>query len=236
MRVAKWLVVVVLALVAAPAWAQVDEKSVNVNLGGGYTFTVNGDARDKIGDGYNFTAGITLNLLRKVGVQVEYSFNGLGQREVQIPVSVLPIVSGTNQNFFADANFHYIDFSGALKPMAGSGAKANPYFIAGFGWYHRSVKVPTPAVGYVPGFCDPWWYVCYPGGFVPVEKIIGSRGSDDWGINFGAGVDFKWGENAAVYVEARYHYMWGPEVVDSTGKSYGNANGQFLPITVGIRF
>jgi opacity protein-like surface antigen len=236
MRSVKWIVIAAVALAAAPASAQVDEKAVNVNIGGGYTFTANSEARDKIGDGYNIVFGLTVNPTRKFGVQFEYAFHGLGEKQVKLPVSIIPSGSGVDSNFFADANFHYLDFNAVLKPMGGSGSKASPYFVAGLGYYFRSVDVTTPAVGYVPGFCDPWWYVCYPGGFVPVDKVVGSRSSNDWGMNFGAGVDFKLGSGAAVYIETRYHYIWGPEVTDSTGKSYGKANGKFLPITFGIRF
>jgi hypothetical protein len=55
-------------------------------------------------------------------------------------------------------------------------------------------------------------------------------------VNFGGGVSFPVGDSASVYFEARYHYIWGSDVTDSTGKSYGKANGQFFPITGGIRF
>jgi hypothetical protein len=108
---------------------------------------------------------------------------------------------------------------------------------AGPGVYWRPVHVTTPGVGYVPGYCDPWWYVCYPGGFVPVDYIIGERTSTDFGINFGGGVNFSVGEHVKIYAEARYHYIWGPEVKNPvTGESRGKANGQFLPLTFGVRF
>jgi opacity protein-like surface antigen len=120
--------------------------------------------------------------------------------------------------------------------MGGEGKAVSPYFLAGFGYYHRSFDVTTPSVGYVPPFCDPWWYVCYPGGLVPVDKVVASATSNDIGINFGAGVSFNLGDSASAYIEARYRYIWGPELVDQAGTSYGKANGQFLPITFGVRF
>jgi hypothetical protein len=69
------------------------------------------------------------------------------------------------------------------------------------------MKVTTPGVGYAPGYCDPWWYVCYPGGFVPVENIVGERSSTDFGMDFGGGVRF-----GPVFAELRYHYIWGPTI------------------------
>ena len=97
----------------------------------------------------------------------------------------------------------------------------------------------TPGVGYVPGYCDPWWYVCYPGGFVPVENIVGKRSSTDFGMDFGGGVNF-----GAIYAEIRYHYIWGPEIAaqlnpltgETASGTGGKANGQFLQTTFGIRF
>ena len=114
--------------------------------------------------------------------------------------------------------------------------RAKPYLITGLGVYYRPVKVTSPGVGYVPGYCNPWYYVCWPGGWVPVENILGERSSTDVGINVGGGVNFQVGETAAIYVEARYHYIWGPEVTDPRTNTTQKANGQFFPITFGVRF
>ena len=57
------------------------------------------------------------------------------------------------------------------------------------------------------GVCDPWWYYCVPGGWVPVENIIGERSSTDFGMDFGGGVRF-----GKIYAEIRYHYIWGPTI------------------------
>jgi len=110
------------------------------------------------------------------------------------------------------------------------------------GVYYRPVKVTTPGVGYVPGYCDPWWYYCVPGGFVPVDNIIGKRSSTDFGMVFGGGVNLS-----SFYTELRYHYIWGPTVEQQTigggtvlptpiTINETKANGQFLQWTVGIRF
>jgi opacity protein-like surface antigen len=237
MRAVKWVVVLALVLAAVPAWAQVNEKKINVNFGGGYTFALS-DVRKKLGDGYNVSLGLTFNLNPKVGIQVEYGYNGLGQKQVDIPVCpAAGCTNPTNSPFYGDMNMQSVDFNVVLRPK--TEGKVLPYIVAGVGYYYRPVKVTTPAVGYVPGYCDPFWYWCYPGGWVSYDKIIGSRSSSDLGIDVGGGVSFSLGEAAAIYVEARYHYIWGPsyDVTDTAGKHYtGKANGQFLPIVVGIRF
>jgi opacity protein-like surface antigen len=237
MRAVKWIVVLALVLAAVPAWAQVDEKKINVNFGGGYTFALS-EVRNHLGDGYNFDLGLTVNFTPKVGLQVEYGFNGLGKKTVMKDVASTPGGSTTPQQFSADMNMQYLDFNVVLRPKPEG--KASPYIVAGVGYYYRPVKVTTPGVGYVPGYCDPWWGFCYPGGWVPVDKILGSRSSNDIGMDVGGGVSVKLGDSASLYIEARYHYIWGPSysVTDpTTNKTVsGTATGQFLPITVGIRF
>ncbi len=93
----------------------------------------------------------------------------------------------------------------------------------------------TPGIGFVPGYCDPYWYYCSPGGFVPVENIIGERSSTDFGMDFGGGVNF-----GVFYAELRYHYIWGPQIEPQintgTAPSDLKANGQFLATTFGFRF
>ena len=83
--------------------------------------------------------------------------------------------------------------------------------------------------------------MCYPAA-VPVERIVGKRSSTDFGMNFGAGVNFAIKDSTSMFVEVRYHYIWGPEIDSANvpqplaGTTATKANGQFLPITVGFRF
>ena len=90
------------------------------------------------------------------------------------------------------------------------------------------------------GYCDPWFYICYPGGWVETTNIIGERSSTDFGMVFGGGVNF-----GVVFAELRYHYIWGPEVSPLTPtqpiagvdvSDTRKANGQFLATTFGVRF
>lgn len=61
------------------------------------------------------------------------------------------------------------------------------------------------------------------------------------GMVLGGGVNIAATDAASVFLEFRYHYIWGPEInpgeaASLTGTTGKRANGQFLPITVGIRF
>src|SRR5215510_10344601 len=98
------------------------------------------------------------------------------------------------------------------------------------------VQITSPAVGFTT-FCDPYWYVCYPVA-VSVVNILGDRSSNDFGINFGGGLTF--GHEAKFYVEARYHYVWGPEVAGATNlpanvsaSGTTSTNATYFPITFG---
>ena len=78
------------------------------------------------------------------------------------------------------------------------------YVVGGPGFYHRSVDITTPSVGFVT-VCDPWWYICYPAA-VSVDQIVGSRSTTDFGFNIGGGATF-----GHFLVDARFHYAFGPE-------------------------
>jgi hypothetical protein len=220
---------------ALPMTALAQDDRVKISLGGGFT-APNSEVRDRLGDGYNINFGVQVNVTPVIGIEGLYSFNGLGQKRISIPVSATPNGStGVPTDFFADMNMQYGTISLVVQKPDGG---VRPYGLVGLGVYYRPIKVTTPSVGFVPGYCDPWWYVCYPGGFVPVENIVGERSSTDFGTDFGGGVNF-----GAVFTELRYHYIWGP-TVPTTGPTQPlpgvsaerKADGQFLQLSVGFRF
>jgi opacity protein-like surface antigen len=224
-----------LALLPASAGAQ-DKKAVG-SIGGGFT-APNSEVRDHLGDGYNFNVGVQFNVTPVIGIEGLYSFNGLGSKTLSVPVFPGPVpIDGVPTDISADMNMQYGTVSLVAQKPSGS---VRPYGLVGMGVYYRPIKVTSPGVGFVPGYCDPWWYVCYPGGWVEVTNILGERSSTDFGMTFGGGANF-----GAFYAELRYHYIWGPTVPDlaSAQPIPGNvfpgtrkANGQFLATTFGIRF
>jgi hypothetical protein len=226
-----------IALLAGPLTteARAQDKPAYFIIGGGFTMP-NSEVRDHLGDGWNFTIGGQFNATPVIGIEALYSFNGLGEKQLSIPVSGTPGGAAIPTDFFADMNMQYGTVSVVFQKPEGS---VRPYGVAGMGIYYRPVKVTTPGVGYVGGYCDPYWYVCYPGGFVEVEKILGERSSTDFGMDFGGGLKF-----GAFFADARYHYIWGPEVEEqvatlpSVAATSGDrkANGQFLTFTFGVKF
>ena len=228
-----------LVVMAAPAAAQDQDKRGLFIIGGGYS-SPNSEVSDHLGDGYNFTIGGQVNVNRKFGIEGLYSFNGLGDKRISVPVFATPLddVAGTPTDFFGSMNMQYGTVAAVVQDPGG---KVRPYGLTGMGVYYRPVKVTSPGIGFTPGYCDPFWYVCYPGGFVEVENIIGERSSTDFGMVFGGGVNF-----GAFFSELRYHYIWGPTVaegptvqpliVDGDTTSERKANGQYLAMTFGLRF
>jgi len=225
-----------LAIVPARALAQ--DKRVHVNLGGGFT-APNSEVKEHLGNGWNFNFGVDVAVNPVLAIEGLYSFNGLGEKNLKLPVSVTPFDGGVPTDFFANMNMQYGTGSVILQVPEGT---VRPYGLVGMGVYYRPVEVTTPGVGFVPGYCDPYWYYCSPGGFVPVENIIGSRSSTDFGMVFGGGVHF-----GPAYAELRYHYIWGPTIgsdptVNPLSTATGSelvgqkANGQFLQTTFGVRF
>lgn len=230
------LVVLALSMLVLPASARAQEKKVNFSFGGGFT-APNSEVRDRLGDGYNFNFGVQVNATPVIAIEGLYSFNGLGDKQLSIPVGPTPSPSNTvPTNFSADMNMQYGTASLIVQKPDGG---VRPYGLVGMGVYYRPIKVTSPGVGWVPGYCDPWWYICYPGGWVETTNIIGERSSTDFGMAFGGGVNF-----GAFYGELRYHYIWGPEVQVNTPSQpiagvetdTRKANGQFLQTTFGVRF
>jgi opacity protein-like surface antigen len=238
MRHTALLVAFAFVIGVSPARAQDPDKPVTVQIGAGYTWSLS-DVRDVLGDGYNFNIGVTWEASPLIGIEGLYSFNGLGEKDFTLSVAPTPGTLGVPTPFTADMNMQYGTASLVVKSPSRS--RARPYGLTGVGLYYRPVTVTTPGVGFVPGFCSPWYYYCVPGGFVPVDNVVGERSSTDFGMVFGGGVNIAVSDAASVYVEFRYHYIWGPEINPAaaetiTGSTSTKANGQFLPFTVGIRF
>ena len=108
------------------------------------------------------------------------------------------------------------------------------YLIGGGGLYYRSVTVTRYQGTTLAPYCDPWLYYC---SAVPVSasSVLGTRSRWDWGLDVGAGVTFTVSPPVSLYFEVRYHYIFDGTFTDSSGKKT-SADGQYLPITLGVRF
>jgi opacity protein-like surface antigen len=220
-------------LSAVPVEAQAPEDRLHFSFGLGLTVP-NSEVREPLGSGYNVTLGIQYDVTPIIGVEAFLSTNSFGDETVSIPVSPSEDSPAVPSDFFLRMTMQMATANLVVQRPEGS---VTPYGLAGMGVYRRPVRVSTNAVGWVPGYCNPYWYVCYPGVLVPVENIAVERSSTDFGMQFGGGLNFGF-----LFAEARYHYIWGPTIEPTQVNPLADlpssleANGQFFAATVGVRF
>lgn len=206
----------------APALAQ--DAPVTGNIGVGPIIPM-GNVSDRFDTGFAIPIGVTFNINETVGIQGEYMYAWMDG-----PQRLVPQVGAPDALIESNHAMHVGNANVIFKPR--TSGPVGGYIIGGLGIYHRSVELTTPAVGLIT-VCDPYWYICYPAA-VPVDQVIGSRSSNDFGINFGGAITFA----NRFYVEVRYHYAWGPEITVPAALGGGTvkANGQYVPIVFGLRF
>jgi opacity protein-like surface antigen len=215
-----------LVLIAAiPAVAAAQDRKVIGEVGMGPTI-VFGPAGDRIGTGFNFDFGVIYKASNTFGIKVDTLVT---RHDVKDEI--------TSQLDVGDGNAWMWHFSGNAMISSGFDKKASVYGIGGLGVYYRKVNLTNPGVGFVT-VCDPWLLICYPVA-VEADQIVGERSTTDFGMNFGGGVNFRVGATTSVFVEFRYHYVWGPKPVPTVQPLNGEVkaiNSQMMPITFGIRF
>jgi opacity protein-like surface antigen len=228
----------VLLIAGAPAYAQ--ERPVSLNFGGGWAFPVSG-LKDAFNTGWNGGIGVTWNISPTIGIQAEYMYDRLGGPDRTFNFSPTPTPHDDDPLGTIESNhqMHTGTFNLVYKPRDNfeSRAPISGYVMSGGGIYHRLIQLTTPSVGYT-SVCDPYWYVCYPT-LVEVDRVIGDRSSNDFGINFGGGLTF--GRDAKFYVEMRYHYVWGPTITSPVADASGtfqsfSTDAQYFPLTFGVRW
>jgi opacity protein-like surface antigen len=184
-----------------------------------------GDLADRFNTGWGPAIGVTMDVNERVGFQFEYAYRWFAIEDQ---------IDAAAGRLDANHQTHQLDFN-LVANLTAPDSPMRAYVVAGPGAYYRKVEITSYAgTGVV---CDPFYYVC---GTYPVTAVLGSRGGWDMGVNFGGGLGFRIGDQSELFVEARYHYVWGPEIVSSTPTgslgSGGNANGTYLPLTFGFRF
>jgi opacity protein-like surface antigen len=203
-----------------PALAGAQDKKVLVEFGGGGTFPL-GNTGKAVSIGGNFTAGLEIYANEKVSLQLQYQYSRFDVKGNLFDVTA----------FDANHAMQYVDLN---VVYASHGHHENgPYLAFGGGAYYRKVDI-TKFDGYSGGaVCNPWLFVCYPVG-APVEHVVGARSRWAFGLDVGAGMQFQVTRSAHVFLESRYHYVFGPSFDTPTGSQ--KATGQYVPISLGIRF
>jgi len=214
------LVVAALAGLPALAGAQDKEKKVDVEFGGGGSLPLGGTAK-AVSIGGSIIGGLDYNASRKVAVQLQYQYSRYDVKGNLFDVTL----------YDANHAMQYIDLNIIIAPRGHH--ENGPYLVFGGGEYYRKVSI-TKFQGYAGGaVCNPWLLICYPVG-VPVEQILGSRSRWDLGFDVGAGMQFQVTRKAHAFLETRFHYIFGPTFNTPSGSQ--KATGEYLPLSVGVRF
>ena len=83
--------------------------------------------------------------------------------------------------------------------------------------------------------CDPYYYVC---GAIRLSRFWDRAAAGTSASTSVAGVGLP-SETRRIYVETRYHYIWGPEIAQvgtlptSVSSANTKVNGQYWPLTFG---
>jgi opacity protein-like surface antigen len=230
---ARCAIAAMMVFVSTPfAAAQVGPVSVDIGAG---ALMPSGDIADRFDTGFAIPIGVTWNASQAFGIQFQYLYGWMGGPDRTINSTV----PGNSILLESNHQMHAGTFNAVFRIPTES---VSAYVLAGPGFYHRSVDITTPSVGFAT-YCDPWWYVCYPVA-VSVDQLVGSRSSTDFGFNVGGGVTF-----GKFYIEVRYHYSQGPEFTvpagvpnpppgskPITGGGTFKASGHYIPITAGFKF
>ena len=99
------------------------------------------------------------------------------------------------------------------------------YIIGGGGFYRRTIEFTEPSSAIATAF-DPFYGIIFPVE-VPTTNVLGSFSQNKGGLNLGAGVAVRLGEDSrsTIFAESRYHYIYTTPVRTS-----------LLPVTFGFRW
>lgn len=191
------------------------------NLGGTLAVPL-GDSADRVNVGGGFAVGLTYNPKPTFGAQFEYG----------VDWSTLKTGKLANNGIGGNALLQYFNLNAVLHPVRRG--RTGLYLLGGGGLYYRGVDVTRVEGTAIVPYCDPWLFYC---SAVPVEasSVLGSRSRWDWGLDAGIGFTFGLAPPIRLYVEMRYHYIFGPTFTAADG-SKRSADGQYLPLTLGLQF
>jgi hypothetical protein len=208
---------VLAAVMIAPLHAD-DFKKFNFNIGGGVSTPLNPTGR-YVGVSGNFVTGAGYNIDKHNSIIGEFMWAGMpGNRFVLQPFNAP----------FGRINLYTITTNYRLQKERFGHSPFGAYFIAGGGWYLRTMSVDKNYV--VPDFtpCYPifdWWgYACGPGGYV-YTATVAHKSVSTGGVNGGGGFTIRLSDSGwKFYTEARYHY------------AFSRIPSTLVLVTFGLRF
>jgi opacity protein-like surface antigen len=197
-------------LLGAPSFGQ---SKLSFAVGGGPTVPGKHAGRN-FNTGFNLTAGVGYHPVRAFGVMAEFGFNNMNITDTALQRVGVPDGSGRIYSFTLNPMVH-------LNPNG----RFDVYLIGGGGYYRRTIEFTQPSSAITTAF-DPFYGIFFPVE-VPTTTVLGSYSQNKGGINGGAGIAIRFGEDtrSSFFAESRYHYIWTTPVRTS-----------MIPVTLGFRW
>lgn len=180
------------------------------------------ETNQRFAPGGGFAVGLTLSADTAVSLRLEYMYSRYDLHDDALDLLAL------------DGNHTMQAGSLGLMIRPTLGLPFGFYFVGGGGLYHRRAEVARIEGSAERAFCDPLLFFCFPNE-VPASHVLGSESSTDYGLNAGIGFYLMLAPPLRAYLEARYHYVWGPEFQDFTGRKVDSDAG-YLPVVLGLAF
>jgi opacity protein-like surface antigen len=218
-----------LLLLASTAWAQ--DRRVFVQVAGGMTLPLSG-VREQFGAGWNLGMGFLRPVSTALSVRLDFLHARVADRRTMLDTSDTTIRAAqvaVTASHFMDAGTASVVFTPPRQPR-----RFKAYAIGGAGVYYRKVTLTSDGGGLVP-VCNPWWFVCNDRA-VTIDRIVGRRNSVGVGVSVGAGIAFAMTNEVTAYIEARFHHILGGPAYAVPGGGSKQATGEYLPISIGVRF
>jgi opacity protein-like surface antigen len=186
---------------------------LSFSIGGGPTVPAK-HVSSRLDTGFNLTAGVGFHPVRNFGIMTEFGFNRLSINQTQLNNIGVPDGSGRIYSLTVNPMIH-------LVPKG----RFDAYLIGGGGYYRRTIEFTAPSSAIATGF-DPWYGIFFPVE-VPTTNVLGSFTQNKAGLNAGAGIAVRLGEDSrsTIFAESRYHYIYTTPVRTS-----------ILPVTFGFRW
>lgn len=208
-RLAIWGALVTAAL-TSPVFAQ---SLLTFSIGGGPTVPAKYSSR-RFDTGYNLTAGLGIHPVRAFGIMAEFGFNNMGITRSALDRVGVPGGSGRIYSVTLNPMVH-------LNPRG----RFDVYLTGGGGYYRRTIEFTEPSSAIATGF-DPFYGIFFPVE-VPTTNVLGSYSQNKAGINGGAGIAIRLGQDSrsTIFAESRYHYIYTTPVRTA-----------MIPVTFGFRW
>jgi hypothetical protein len=177
---------------------------------------------------FDFAAGVTIGVgyrfNTRLAATVDYLYGFHRLKKDLIPDPAVKLTGGQRLQWST------LDISYELTPPR---QRVSLSIMAGAGVYWRRVSIEQiTGVELVP-FCSPATFVCFQSP-QPATSLLGARSSTDGGLNAGLNVAVSLGYPIQVFVEPRFHFIFGPVVDTPTGPQ--RAYGYYLPIVFGFHY